>query len=157
MKSLFISLCLILSFSAFSETIESSKNNINAARVVELIKLVNKTDIQVNIVVVDNGGSTDVSPTQSLFFNIYSKGEMFSTDASFNLGPIYSLESAKRVNSGIYEVVINGVNAETSMPEKQIIVIDAQKAIIALKNVSCDDFDCEASSNFKSSIETTLK
>ncbi len=158
MKSLAIAALMLISSTALmAEQIKSSKNAVNVARVVEIATLVNKADIKVNLVVVDNGGSTDVSPTQELFFNIYSKGEMFSTDASFNLGAIYSFKKATRVAGGVYEVVIEGSNDETSMPETQTLVIDAQKAIIALKNVQCEDFDCEASTNFESSIEVNRK
>ncbi len=158
MKIALIALAMTLtSFSLSAATIESSKNTVSAARVVEVVKLVNKADIQVNVVVVDNGGSTDVSPTQSLYFNIYSKGEMFSTDASFDLGYIFSLESAKRISGGVYQLEITGANEETAMPETQILEIDAQKAILALKAVQCDDFDCEASTNFKSAISVSKK
>lgn len=158
MKSLAITAIMLLTSTALmAEQIKSSKNNVNVARVVEVSTLVNKADIKVNVVVVDNGGTTDVSPTQALYFNIYSKGEMFSTDASFNLGHIYSFKKATRVAGGVYEVEIEGANVETSMPENQTLVIDAQEAIVSLKNVKCEDFDCDASSNFESAIEVTKK
>jgi hypothetical protein len=148
---------LVLSFQAFAAKIESSKNDVNVARVVEIVKLVNKSDIQVNLVVVDNGGSTDMSPTQSLFFNIYSKGEMFSTDASFDLGYIFSLVSAKRVTNGVYEVKYMNIDDNSGNFVEMTKIIDASEAIIALKNVTCEDFDCEASTSFKASIEVENK
>lgn len=158
MKSLaIVALMLMSSTTLMAEQIKSSKNAVNVARVVEITTLVNKADIKVNLVVVDNGGSTDVSPTQELFFNIYSKGEMFSTDASFNLGYIYSFKKATRISGGVYEVVIEGANEENSMPEVQTLVIDAQKAIVSLKNVQCEDFDCDASTKFESTIEVKKK
>lgn len=155
----FITLVLVIfsSTALKAEQISSSKNSVNVARVVKVVNLVKKEDIMVSFAVVDNGGSTDVSPTQELYFNIYSKGEMYSTDASFNLGYIYSFIKATRISGGIYEVEIEGVNINTSMPEIQTLVIDAQKAIVSLKNVQCDDFDCEISTNFKSTIEVNKK
>ncbi|MBY0416236.1 MAG: hypothetical protein K2Q18_18830 [Bdellovibrionales bacterium] len=158
MKNLIITaVVLFSSLGLMAKEVPSSKNNVNVARVVEIVKLVNKSDIQVNVVVSDIGGSTDVSPTQLLFFNIYSKGEIFSTDASFAIGPIYSLVSAKRLSGGVYELQIVGANAETTMPEDQTLIVDAQKAIVSLKAIRCEEFDCEASTNFESTISVNLK
>lgn len=150
-------LVLLSSTSLMAEQVKSSKTEVNVGRVVDLVKLVSKPDVQVNVVVVDLGGSTDVSPTQKLYFNIYSKGEMFSTDASFDLGGIYSFKKATRIAGGIYELVIEGSNDETSMPEAQTLVVDAQKAIVNLKKVQCDDFDCDASTKFEAAIEVKRK
>lgn len=158
MKSLAIAALMLLSSTALmAGQIKSSKNQVNVGRIAEMVKLVNKDDIKVNLVVVDNGGSTDVSPTQELYFNLYTKGEMFSTDASFNLGYIYSFKKASRISGGVYEVVIEGPNDETSMPELQTLVIDAQKAIVSIKKVECEDFHCDASTNFESTIEVNRK
>ena len=129
------------------------KAMVHAARVVDLVKLVEKPGLQVNILVKDLGGSTDVSPTQELYFTLYAKGEMFSTDATFNLGPIYSFKSAKRKSGGIYEVKIEGLDSPNGMPVAKTLVIDAQEAIMDLKEVECEDFDCPASTNFQSKIK----
>jgi len=157
MKFLLIATMLLSTSALMAKEIKSTKNSVNAARVVELVKLVNKSDIQVNLVVVDKGGSTDVSPTQELLFNIYSKGEMFSTDASFSLGSIYSLTKATRISGGVYEVEVVGSEEEGGMPVAQTLVVDAQKAIVSLKGIQCEDFDCEASTNFESSIDVNVK
>lgn len=158
MKFLAIASVLLLSSAALlAEEVRSSKNTVNIARVVKVVNLVNKVDIMVNVAVVDNGGTTDVSPTQEIFFNIYSKGEMFSTDASFRLGYVYSFKNATRVSGGVYEVQIEGLNSETSMPENQTLVIDAQKAIVSLKSIQCEDFDCDASTKFEAIIQVNKK
>lgn len=130
---------------------------VSIARVVNVIKLVEKPGLQANIVVQDLGGSTDVSPTQILYFTLYAKGEMFSTDATFKLGHIYDLHSAKRLSGGIYEVKYSGPNAETTMPENKTMIIDAQEAIMDLKEVDCEDFDCDASNEFKATIKVQEK
>ena len=160
MKTAIIFLTMtFLSLPTYSKTLSSTRTDtkIEASRVVELIKLVNKEDIKVSLVVQDNGGSTDVSPTQKLFFTIYSKGEMTNTDATFDLGYIYELLAAKRVSGGIYEVEVSAPNEESSMPENQTLVIDAQKAIIALKAVYCEEYACPASTEFESTIEVEKK
>jgi hypothetical protein len=88
----------------------------------------------VNIAVQDLGGSTDVSPTQKVFLTLYSKGEMYSTDAAFDLGSVISVIGAKRVAAGVYNLVI--VNADMN---KQTLTIDASEAIVAIKSVNCGD------------------
>lgn len=135
------------------EVIQSVSKNVklDPGRVVQVVNLVNKSSVTVNLVVEDKGGSTDVSPTQRLFFSIYSKGEMFSTDAAFYLGDIYELKSAERVSGGNYRVqVVGSWDAREIVP--LIIDINAEKAIQELKSIRCPDFDCDASTNFSSSI-----
>ncbi len=150
MKTLIASLVLLSSFSISAAKIESSKDHqVNVARIVKLIPLVDKSDIKVSMVVEDLGGSTDVSPTQKVFLTLYSKGEMFSTDATFDLGAVISFGSAKRVSAGLYEVIV--VNADMN---KQVMKIDASDAIVKLKSVNCaDEMDCDASTNFSAMIE----
>lgn len=150
MKSLLATLMLVSSVSVSAATILSTKENaVNVARVQKLITLVDKADIKVNIVVEDLGGSTDVSPTQKVFVTLYSKGEMFSTDATFDLGPVMSVSGAKRVGAGLYEISV--VNADL---KKQTLKVDAADAIVKIKSVNCgDEFDCDAPTNFAASIE----
>lgn len=130
---------------------------VEVSRIVELVKMVSRPDIQVNVTVRDLGGSTDVSPTQELFFTLYSKGEMFSSDASFNLGAIYDFKSARKLSNGIYEIFIGGIDYETSMPKNKLLIIDAKKAITDILNVKCADFDCPASDEFETTILVTEK
>lgn len=151
-------LATVMTFSnAFAVEVKSTKEVVSPSRVVELVKLVNKEDIKVSVIVSDIGGSTDVSPTQELYFTLYVKGEMYNTDATFNLGPIYKFISAKRVSGGVSEVVAEVPNEENWMPEVKTLVIDAQKAIISIKAVSCEDFDCDASTQFEASIDVEKK
>jgi hypothetical protein len=153
MKFTLFAVSLMLSLSSFAGIIASTKNNkINVARIDKVITLVNKPEIKVNIVVEDLGGSTDVSATQKTYFTLYSKGEMFSTDATFDLGPIMELKDAKRVAGGVYQLTV--LNEEM---KSQLILINAVSAINKIKNVKCDDFDCEASTNFSASIGVVRK
>ncbi len=141
---------------AKSWTVASRNKKVPIARVTQLVKLVNKPHIQVNVVVEDLGGSTDVSPTQRAYLTLYAKGEMFSTDAAFDLGPHFGLVSAKRSSGGIYELVFE---PDLSMGERQrfTYVVDARKAIVAMKAVRCEDFDCDASKKFAATIEVSKK
>lgn len=144
---------------SITKTIKSTRfgTAVEVSRIVELVKMVSRPDIQVNVTVRDLGGSTDVSPTQELFFTLYSKGEMFSTDASFNLGAIYDFKSARKLSNGIYEIFVGGIDYETSMPKNKLLIIDAKKAITDILNVKCADFDCPASDEFETTILVTEK
>lgn len=160
MKIILSFVFLFTSFSVLARNVLSSprgENKVPVARIVELVKLVDKSDLKVNIAIHDLGGSTDVSPTQELFFTLYAKGEMFSTDATFNLGKIYEFKSARRTDGGVYEVKVMGVDGRSDMPVAKTLMINAQEAIMDLKEVECDDFDCEASTNFKATIQVTEK
>ena len=158
MKTALLALMLAsLPFTAQAEEIRSADTQVNVGRVVDLVRLTDKSDVQVSVVVVDLGGSTDVSPTQAVYLTIYKKGEMFSTDASFLLGHVLSFDGAKRVKGGIYEVKMAGWKDGEGV-EEATYVIDARKAIVALKGVECgDDFDCDASENFSSTISMVRK
>lgn len=152
MKTLIFALSVFVSFQALAGTVKSSKKSINVARIDKVVTLVDKADIKVNVVVEDLGGSTDVSPTQNLYFTLYSKGEMFSTDATFDLGPIFSLVATKRIEGGIYEIKAV-VPSEDGMMKTKVLRVNAAKAITSIKSVNCgDEFDCEASTNFVSEI-----
>ncbi len=151
MRSALVLLCLLVPSVAFAKTVKSSDTKVPVARVVKIVELVDKPHIKVNLVVQDLGGSTDVSPTQRLFFTLYSKGEMFSTDAAFDLGPVFGVRSAKRKSGGIYVFTLDdGFTGKT-----KTMTVDAREAIVAMKKVSCDDFDCAASKDFSATIEVS--
>lgn len=154
MRPLLISLLLLAAPPAWARSVESSDLQVPVARVVEVVKLVDKPHVQVSLVVEDTGGSTDVSPTQRLYFTIYMKGEMFSTDAAFDLGPVFGLRNSRRRSGGIYEVTL-APDYTLAPPKAPTWTIDARDAIVAMKKVSCEDFDCEASTDFAATIEVT--
>lgn len=160
--ALILGLMLLISNISQASVVKTVKSTrfgtaVEISRIVELIKLVTKPDLQVNVTVRDLGGTTDVSPTQELFFTLYSKGEKFSTDASFNLGAIYDFKSARRLSDGVYEVFIGGIDYQTSMPKNKLLIIDAQKAISDMLKVKCAHVDCPASDDFESTISVTDK
>lgn len=142
-----------------AETLSSTriKTSVEVSRVAELVKLTTTPDIQINLIVKDNGGTTDVSPTQQLFFTLYSKGELFNTDATFDLGLIYDFKSAKKISNGVFEVFIGGVDDETSMPSNKLLIIDAQRALKEISSVRCREHVCPESDKFKTTIMITKK
>ena len=114
--------------------------------------------VRVAFVVVDTGGSTDVSPTQQLYLTLYLKGEAFSTDATFDLGPIVSLSTAKRATAGTYEAVVQSVDAQ-GVPKKATVTVDASDAIVAMKKIRCkdDEFDCTAAKTFEAKVDVSVR
>lgn len=159
-KLIFAAALIFASTTSFALDVKSSDKDgqTNIARVVQLFNLVSKPDLIANIVVKDLGGSTDLSPTQEVFFTLYSKGEMFSTDAAFDLGSVFSVKSAKRIDGGLYECVAVIFDESTGKFEDRTFRIDAIKAINDIKAVRCgDEFDCPASENFETTISVTTK
>jgi hypothetical protein len=150
-----LTLITLIGFSAASQAavVQSSDVQVSIARVQRLTNLVNKPMLQVNVAVQDLGGSTDVSPTQKVFLTLYSKGEMFSTDATFEIADVLEVISAARVTGGVYEVTVREYN-ETF--ETVTYRIDAREAVNAIQAVDCgDNFDCDASTNFRSKVIVT--
>lgn len=128
------------------------KAQIHVARVVKLLNFPKESGVVINIAVVDTGGSTDVSASKDIYFTLYKRGEMFSTDASFFLGSYISLISAKKIAPYRYEIFLEGLNKEYSF-EKKHYIIDIKNAFDALQKVDCgDEFDCSASTSFQTSI-----
>ncbi len=126
----------------------------NAARVEKVIDLPDESDIKISIISIDTGGSTDVSPTKAIYFTLYKRGEEYSTDASFELGYFFSLESAKKIGNGSYRFMAKSASKSNGMPVMTTFVVDAGDAISALDNVKCNGhMDCSDSTNFKTTIK----
>jgi hypothetical protein len=151
-------LVILASFAAFAaqarEVVSDRANaQVNIARVTAVMNLVNKPEIMVNVSIQDLGGSTDVSPTQKVFLNLYAKGEMFSTDASFEIANVLEVVAARRFSGGVYEVKVKEYNDTIETVTYRINAVDAVNAIMA---VDCgDEFDCDASTNFASKVSVT--
>lgn len=161
MKNLILAAILTFSTSSFAYTLKSEDAEISAARVHSVVNLLNKQEgngknLVVNVVVKAYGGSTDVSPTQAVYLTMFAKGEMFSTDAAFKLADVWEFKSAKRVSAGIYEVSATVITDEGTFQDVTFVV-DGKKASSEIQNVKCDDFDCDASTNFSTSVEVKVK
>lgn len=159
MKLILGTLVFALSVSASALTVKSTKSMVSPARVTQVIPLVQKENgLQVSILIEDLGGSTDVSPTLRTWLTIYKKGEMFSTDAAFKIADLIQFQSATRLAGGVYEIRGVSIGLPDASISEKVITIDARKAVTELQNVTCnDEFDCDASTNFKSSVEVSVK
>ena len=154
MKMMMVALVLVsFGVSAQAASVASKKTKVEIARVVSVVPLEFSDDIQVSMVLLDRGGSTDVSPTQTIYLTLYAKGEMFSTDATFEIASVLGLKSVRAVSPGVYEIV-GSIYDETVYDVTY--TVNATQALKDMKAVNCGhDFDCAASTNFKSKIDVT--
>lgn len=132
--------------------------NAPVSRVVRVETLVDEVGkVRVAFVLVDLGGSTDVSPTQKVFFTLYQKGEMFSVDAAFDLGPVGSFKSAKRSGAGKYEAVVEVVTDRGEI-KPATFTVDAGAAILAIKSLKCsDETACPEAEKFTTKVDFVTK
>lgn len=158
MKKIFLLLAVLLPISAQSKEIRSTKTEINVARIVKVERLSRAEDkVLVNIAIEDLGGSTDLSPTQTVYLTIYNKGEMFSTDASFPLASVLDFKGAKRLADGLYSIKILEMD-ENGRIQNAVYRINARQALKEIEHVDCGvDFDCDKSTNFSSAIQMVRK
>ena len=97
--ALFITV-LGLSLSAMAEKIEIVSTNGATHNVSQIERSINvdNSNGRINVVEIDNGGSTDIAglvyPSE-LLVTYFKDGEMINLNATFDLGPIFSLKSAK--------------------------------------------------------------
>ena len=142
--------------------IENNKITISPARISKLVNLVDKPHIQVNIVIESLRGSTDLSPSLNAYFTLYSRNEIFTTEAVFPLGSYYEFISAERISGGIYQVTLMNLVDMASSMKKITYKIDARKAIVEMKKINCVmegggiDFQCDESTHFKSKIKYSI-
>lgn len=127
MKLIIISSLLALSFSALAAKVEipsTDGSDINIATIERSIT-VDSSNGRINVVEVDNGGSTDIetamNPSQ-LLITYFQDGEMNNIRATFDLGPIYSLKAAGLKG----KVITLEVETKTIMlkTEKKKITVD---------------------------------
>jgi hypothetical protein len=132
---------------------------VSLGRVVKVVPLVDKMaqkGLAVNAIVVDHGGSTDMSPTQTVFLTIYQKGEMYSTDLAFKIADVMVFSGATRIRGGVYVLKTNEFEDKTGKMRNVSYRIDAQKALAEIQAFRCppeDDMDCAASARFASTID----
>jgi hypothetical protein len=93
-------------------SIKSTTELIDAAHIDQVVRLVDKDDQQtggtirrVQVVVTDNGLSTDVSPRNAIYLTFASLAEMGNFHATFKLNDrTMKVLSVKKVNPGIYQI-----------------------------------------------------
>ncbi|WP_394201256.1 hypothetical protein [Marinagarivorans algicola] len=125
---------------------------VHVASVEKVMELGTAEEVKINMVVVDLGPSTDLSPTKKVYFTLYNKGEMFSTDAAFDIGNYMAVISAVKKDDYRFALEVTNVRKDGLGIIKEQYIINANTAIKAIQNVRCEQFDCEKSANFKGSI-----
>ena len=149
----------VLCSAALAKPVTSVRpTDVPVARVVQVATLVDEPGkVRVAFSVVDYGGSTDVSPSQKVFFTLYQKGEMFNVDAAFELGAIWSFKSAKRAGAGKYEASVELVT-EQGQIKPATFTVDAGAALLAIKNLKCkEETDCPEADKFATKIDLSIK
>ncbi len=93
--------------------------------------------VRVGMVVIDYGGSTDVSPKAGLFLTMFGESEMKGSSSVHYLGPLNELISAKRVEAGIYEFVLKRYDYDQAlgggMEPTVKLRVDARMASVAVR------------------------
>lgn len=139
MKYLLMLCTLLLPSAALAETIHSLPENADISRIAGFYPLLDKPGLTVQAVVIDQGGSTDASPMQMLYLTLYSKGEICSTGASFNLGPVFSVQGAKRIEAGIYEIRTQAPDNGIENQKDMIFRVDARQATAGIQKAPCEE------------------
>ncbi len=121
--------------------IESAPAEISAARIASLHVLRDRPGLRVQVVVQDMGGSTDMSPTLNAYLAIYAKGEICSMDAMFNLGSLYSFQSVRRKEGGVYELLADMPVDSQDLMQKTLLEIDARKAVMDVERAPCAEHE----------------
>jgi len=115
-KILLTTIISLMSFNSFALTrtvVGDVDTNFNLASVEQQVSLVqaysekNQSDLRVSFVVLDNGGSTDVSPQASLYLTTFNESEEYGAGSVHFLSSINNLISYKRLSAGIYEAVVS--------------------------------------------------
>ncbi len=96
---------------------------------------VDRTDGRLNVVEVDLGGSTDISSAaepSELLLTLFKDGEMINLAATFDLGRIYSLRSAKMKdkNTVQIEVQVKDIMLKSSIKKITVNIADLRAKVI---------------------------
>lgn len=127
MKFILLFSLLATSLSSFAAPviIESTDGKDISIATIERSITVDTSNGRLNVVEVDNGGSTDISSAaepSSLLLTLFKDGEMVNLAATFDLGRMYSLKSAslKDKKTVAIEVEVKDINLKLST--KKILV-----------------------------------
>lgn len=130
-KMILTSIVLLTATFAQASSIKSEKLSIAPSSIDKTFRLVDKNGDEgqkkLSIIVADKGMSTDVSPRYSVYLGYQSNAEMGNLSADFLItDEAMSVESAKRVSAGIYQVVVDRYR-DGLYSEKVTLTIDATK------------------------------
>jgi hypothetical protein len=146
MKFILMLSVLAVSFSSFaaSVVIKSTEGKDINISTIERSITVDSSDGRLNVVEVDNGGSTDISSAaepSSLLLTLFKDGEMVNLSATFELGRIYSLKSAKLLDKKTVAIEVEVKDLMLKLSTKKITVNIADlRAKVAKPAVSDIEF-----------------
>lgn len=144
MKTAFFILFLSLTSLAHSLEINSEKIAVNPAKIIKQVLLVNDEETYQRIQLIHEFvmGSTDLSNTGRIIFSISQLADDRDASASFIISETISLQSAKELSYGVYEITYMDASIDSNNLTVTKI-IDARKALKSILN-SCGFFEsCE--------------
>lgn len=166
MKNLVLAIACSLMLPAFATaavTVPSSDVQLAPSQIEKVIRLVDKktpgqSHKKLQVVVIDNGMSTDVSPRYTVYLGYASLAEMGNMSVDFKIND-QALEflSASRKSAGIYEIKTteyrdNGLYEVTQVVDATKMFADENKM-----RKNCGSDFCDEKLNTSVSVTTTLK
>lgn len=139
-------------------TVQASDIKVGPSDVDQVVSLLKKTENgvtkKVQILVQDNGLSTDVSPRYKIHLGYSSSAEMGNITANFQISDLtWEFVSAKRISAGIYEVKAIEIAEEDFGFDDVTYLIDATKMFsdekAALKKCGGDFCDQSLATSIK--------
>lgn len=149
MKLILMISLMALSLSAMAEKLEiqsSDGTNTNISQIERSIT-VDSSNGRINVVEVDNGGSTDIGsavyPSQ-LLVTYFQDGEMNNLRATFDLGSMYSLKAAKLKdkNTIVIDLEVRDMMLKTSAKRLTVDISDLVKKA-AKPEITVDEFETQ--------------
>ena len=139
LKTMIMMISLIFSQSllASTVTVEGLKDTtVDVSRVQKQVTLIQsvkgESDLRVSFVVMDSGGSTDLSPRARLYLTVFNESEMKDAKSAHMIASINSLVSSKRIEAGVYEAIVTQYDYSGecggALPESMLkITVDARQ------------------------------
>lgn len=148
MNKIAFTLMLFISANVFasSKTVSSlaeENAKIDVSRVAQTVVLGTNTqkDINVRLVSMELGQSTDVSARYNVMLTFFHAAEMNNTRTAFEIGAFLKVPTAKRISSGVYEIKGQVMNEETSQIENKTLVVNVSQVFIDDRNLKLEEFE----------------
>lgn len=131
-KMILTTIVLLAATVSQAASVKSEKLQVSPSSIDQSIRLVDKNEPgssqkKLSIITTDNGMSTDVSPRYKIYLGYRSNAEMGNISADFLISEgVQTLDSAKRISGGIYEVKATVYDGGVGM-KKVTLRIDATK------------------------------
>jgi hypothetical protein len=113
---------------------------------------------ELKLMVFDQGGATDLSPTKQVCLSIHNVGEVGSTYANFLLGTFYSVVAVEQIGSAADTVILKLIveDLANSRLEFKVHYIDVTKALKDVKKAHAADARSNRNGGIVN-VETSIK